>query len=1645
MKNMRLKSKILLLTILILVFFTSAVVNSTNLTLTSKDSLNNSTLFASENDHIDLRISIPEIEIKNSYSPNGDEYQHLSLRGGGHLAETGRPRMPFKTVRILLPHGKDLKDIEVFTGEFYRLKGDFYIEPAQEQVPIGSSKQVEFKLDSGLYQTSGPFPKELHSVVGVYELKGYRILIVNLYPIKYFPAIGKVSYLKEMSISINLVDSDNINTFYRNLVTDEKFIAKTIDNPEVLSSYRNNNIHKNLINPILDLPSGSYDYLIITNEALKNSAGAYTFQDLATTKNASGLQTRISTVEYIYSNYPGNDEQEKIRNFIIDAYQTWGIEYVLLGGDGDGVDLGGESGDNIIPARGLYAMAYGEVDFNIVSDLYYAGLDGNWNDDEDTMWGEPGEDDLLAEVYVGRAPVDSEEELSNFVYKTLTHEVETHPYLSDVLMVGEDLGWFVWGGDYKDEVKDGSTNNGYTTVGFPLGYFVETLYDRDLDPSRWDKDDLMPLINDGIHIINHIGHCDVEYSMKMVNYDADSLTNNHYFFGYSQGCYNGAFDNKGPWGMEHANDSIVEHFVTTTHGAFAFIGNSRFGWGDPWGTNGASQYYDRQFFDAIFDEGIEEIGKANQDSKEDNIGFINQEAMRWVYYQLNLMGDPAATLPPQPNNFSPNLYDSNVTPSSGDQTTQFKFNITYSDADNNPPVYLDVIINGTSFHMEKEDILDDNYTDGCIYQFLTYLQPGNYIYSFEGADYKFSVDTGLSFGPIVSEKSNDNSPFLSDGQVIPNKGVKDLDIFEYSVIYTDADNNQPEYINITSNFGIFSMVKKDYVDSNYMDGCTYIYETTISDIGNYTYAFECSDGTFTDTLGLYLGPEVYEMINYTMIADNTYSWIDATSGLRCSMDGDDDAAQRFNLPFNFKFYNETFDYFYVCTNGFISFDYETEYWSVPFPTDQFEFMIAPFWSDLFANNPCNIYVRNVTTPSCVVIEWLNYYYLNGPLVGTFEVILFESGDIVFNYDYLDYIPVYTCGLNLGLDTRFYNLYRDLTDSTDDFSILFHSKRNDFAPELSAGNVLPKIGYQNTLFNFSVNYSDQDDNNPIHMDVIINTVTYPMSKVDFNDDNYTDGCIYQFIAYLPSSTLNYSYYFKCDDGKYSDIIDIRNDLNVSETNSVGPSLINGGVNPETGYQNATFFMFTVTYLDLDNNAPEYLNVELNSQVFPMIKENYLDSNFMDGCVYIYSTTLDNSGIWSYSFSCSDGTYTDYNGPYSGPSVESCNLFNGMYMNYSFSMDIYTFDTNISYRFNTGDLFKVKWDIMGMQGFWDVNVKTRLMTNLVGPGFSPNSHSPFWIFTDVSINDHILISVDGEGDYDFIVTDEFGYNFPTFGDIRIWELRDVANPETIAWYEQSTGILLNGTFHYYEGNYNYAFELLDTNVVFSENMFPGEFELETDAESPDDDGSFNIWWGDSQRVINYSLYTHSSYISEINDELTLLIEETTDMLVPLSGYSNGIYYFIVVAHNSYGDTKSNCLEVRVEIPHPPEPFDLSTDADTPYDSDGAFNLFWTESNGANNYTVFLHTSDITVINESLILVVEEITEQELPLSGYLNGRYYFIVIAYNDLGETLSNCILVTILYERGGIPGYELLFIIGTLGIALILLKKRISKKIKNNY
>ncbi|GAH40022.1 unnamed protein product, partial [marine sediment metagenome] len=217
------------------------------------------------------------------------------------------------------------------------------------------------------------------------------------------------------------------------------------------------------------------------------------------------------------------------------------------------------------------------------------------------------------------------------------------------------------------------------------------------------------------------------------------------------------------------------------------------------------------------------------------------------------------------------------------------------------------------------------------------------------------------------------------------------------------------------------------------------------------------------------------------------------------------------------------------------------------------------------------------------------------------------------------------------------------------------------------------------------------------------------------------------------------------------------------------------------------------------------------------------------------------------------------------------------------------------------------------------------------------------------------------------------------------------------------------------------------------------LSSNSGTPDSDGIFSLNWGTSARVNTYSVYRHSSYITEINGSLILLTSGITSHNHYLSGYSNGTYYFIVVAENTYGETLSNCEAVTVAILKiPPGSFSLSSNAENP-DTDGSFNLVWTYSTDANNYSVYRHSSYITEINGSLTLLADEVPGFIFSCSSYSSGTYYFIVVAHNDDGDTLSNCI--TVIVERPDapqdeIPGFNLVLIFGVLGVSIALIIKK---------
>ena len=113
-------------------------------------------------------------------------------------------------------------------------------------------------------------------------------------------------------------------------------------------------------------------------------------------------------------------------------------------------------------------------------DVYFSCLDGTYNFDGDSYWGEPtdgesgGDVDLVAEVFVGRACAGNTTEADRFVSKTLHYKSVSDTYLQKVVLPGEHLGLAVSPSTPAatlDELVDSSSANGQTTVGIPSSTF----------------------------------------------------------------------------------------------------------------------------------------------------------------------------------------------------------------------------------------------------------------------------------------------------------------------------------------------------------------------------------------------------------------------------------------------------------------------------------------------------------------------------------------------------------------------------------------------------------------------------------------------------------------------------------------------------------------------------------------------------------------------------------------------------------------------------------------------------------------------------------------------------------------------------------------------------------------------------------------------------------------------------------------------------------------------------------------------------------------------------------------------------------------------------------------------------------------------
>jgi len=462
-------------------------------------------------------------------------------------SEAGQPEVPSIFSRVIMPKGRTVESIKVTPKEVVRLPGFYRLSYGELQLPIGTAP-VWSKPDAAIYESDAVFPAKTHEFTEIQYRCGIPIAYINLYPVSYMPKSGTVSYFKTFSVEITLKPDLSGGTDVK--ARPDRLLegAITEENPEALSTY-----------PAARDVAPDYRYLVIAPNSLINATETPKIEDLVKQRESQGFTCKVESLDN------AGTTKEAIRSFIKKYYTENNTKFVLLVGDPG-------------PTATIPCFMVGSE----ASDLPYQCLD-------ESTWSS----DYAGEVFIGRISAENGKEVSNQIYKILAYENNSGAYWTSHLSLGEELDNSTLGTGSMNAIEDT----------FPATWLFDSLFDT--QSSGWTKDQLITKINSNVFsIIDHLGHSNTTYNMKLSNNDETKFTNTNFIFGKSQGCIPGKFQ----------SDCIAERFTTQTRtGFFAGVWNSNYGYYQPGSpTGGSSHKVHMAFWVACWGQNMQYFGEFNE-------------------------------------------------------------------------------------------------------------------------------------------------------------------------------------------------------------------------------------------------------------------------------------------------------------------------------------------------------------------------------------------------------------------------------------------------------------------------------------------------------------------------------------------------------------------------------------------------------------------------------------------------------------------------------------------------------------------------------------------------------------------------------------------------------------------------------------------------------------------------------------------------------------------------------------------------------------------------------------------------------------------------------------------------------------------------
>lgn len=589
---------------------------------------------------VTLHYLCPELTVQSARRTySGKPLTQVKLGNAIHISRAGLPSLPVISSSIIVPMGQCVDQISVTYKDKKEIDGSYFVEFGNKPFPLMYSDRIPpSHPDRSVYSSNSPFPARSHKLVTEQKMQGISLAYIHIYPVFYMPESGKIIFYKDIEVSITFKDEDLSRVPAVRVRLENAMDRLThVENPEMISTYSDGAMLGKR-NFSRCRSNADYKYVIVTNKELLGATTSPNIGDLLEHRKKQGLTDTVVLIEDILKNYAHapdvTDNPSKLRAFVRDAYNKWNTKFVHLCGN-----------TKIIPQRYLFSLIdQPQYQEKIPSDLYYQCIDGDYNSDNDTLWGEPtdgtgGKDvDLMAEVFIGRSLVYNAATMSYIFSKIMAYESipESDPFLKGAILIGEKLGdAFKPECEYAqstlEQIKKGTpSSKGFNAINLTVAEYYE--------PSKkvTATSTLSQINSDKHSIFMHYGHGLYFMLMKLNSGHEKEFTNSKNPFVYSYACQAGWFD----------ADCIGMRI--TTQGKTGFWGgvlNARYGWGDTLVDIACCHKLGKAFWNAYCEDNNKyHVGEINAASHEANIPECDYSYMRWSVYETNLLTDPAAML-----------------------------------------------------------------------------------------------------------------------------------------------------------------------------------------------------------------------------------------------------------------------------------------------------------------------------------------------------------------------------------------------------------------------------------------------------------------------------------------------------------------------------------------------------------------------------------------------------------------------------------------------------------------------------------------------------------------------------------------------------------------------------------------------------------------------------------------------------------------------------------------------------------------------------------------------------------------------------------------------------------------------------------------